>query len=683
GFVGDVFQASRRDRQILLRGVYFTSGTQDGTQIDRLLGAISRRFGVAADVAQPAAGKGKAYFVERLLKDVVIGESGLAGVNRRLELQKAAWQLAAYAATVLVVVIGLIVLYVSYSNNRTYLDQVSQDVATLKTVRPPPARASLQAFLPFLNAARTVSDSANRYRDGAPFSMRWGLYQGNAIGNAARDAYLRELDTILLPRFGARVRQRLVENAAQPEKLYGYLKAYVMLGNPKHLDKKFLQSVGDAEWPPPLSGSRSGALPSTHIRNLLEYSDTLRPIPIEPVLVEQARSNLKQAAIPRIVYSQIKRAYADDPNGLRLDAVAGLGIEKVLRRRSGRRLSEPVPTIYTQAVFKDITGPSMLKFVKQLAEEEWVWGTGGVGGVANASNLGPQVTAVYETDYADWWTGFLDDLAIVPVPTVQQYDEGVGILTSPTSSPLKGVLKVAADNTLLVGGAADPSKQSITERLSNATRDAFQRAQQTVTGGSPPGTKVMQQFEPLQRLMTGTPAPVGGGLEQVRNVPESVARVLPQLGGTAPLTQITDPAVRDLWRSVKEDAANLAAPANRLVTEIVDIAGRKVEDAAKRELDALYESQVVSRCKVAIAGRYPFGSGAEIPLVDFADVFGYGGLYDKFFTDRLDKVVDSAQTPWTWRADPLSSSPDLLPQFERAQRIRRMFFANGSKNPEL
>ena len=35
------------DRQILLRGVYFTSGTQDGTPIDRLLGAIGRRFGVA------------------------------------------------------------------------------------------------------------------------------------------------------------------------------------------------------------------------------------------------------------------------------------------------------------------------------------------------------------------------------------------------------------------------------------------------------------------------------------------------------------------------------------------------------------------------------------------------------------------------------------------------------------
>ena len=50
----------------------------------------------------PPTGRGKAYFVERLLKDVVIGESGLAGVNRRLEMRKAAWQLGAYAAMALV-----------------------------------------------------------------------------------------------------------------------------------------------------------------------------------------------------------------------------------------------------------------------------------------------------------------------------------------------------------------------------------------------------------------------------------------------------------------------------------------------------------------------------------------------------------------------------------------------------
>ena len=43
-FVSDVFASTRFDQQILLRGVYFTSGTQEGTPIDRLLGAIGRRL---------------------------------------------------------------------------------------------------------------------------------------------------------------------------------------------------------------------------------------------------------------------------------------------------------------------------------------------------------------------------------------------------------------------------------------------------------------------------------------------------------------------------------------------------------------------------------------------------------------------------------------------------------------
>ncbi len=105
-FVSDVFASTRFDQPILLRGVYFTSGTQDGTPIDRLLGAIGRRFGVASEAVAASTGRGKAYFVERLLKEVLIGESGLAGVNRRVEMRNAALQLGAYAAMALLAVLG-------------------------------------------------------------------------------------------------------------------------------------------------------------------------------------------------------------------------------------------------------------------------------------------------------------------------------------------------------------------------------------------------------------------------------------------------------------------------------------------------------------------------------------------------------------------------------------------------
>ena len=43
-FVTDVFASSRFDQQVLLRGVYLTSGTQEGTPIDRLLGADRPRL---------------------------------------------------------------------------------------------------------------------------------------------------------------------------------------------------------------------------------------------------------------------------------------------------------------------------------------------------------------------------------------------------------------------------------------------------------------------------------------------------------------------------------------------------------------------------------------------------------------------------------------------------------------
>ncbi|MDT8345221.1 MAG: type VI secretion system membrane subunit TssM, partial [Thermohalobaculum sp.] len=45
-FLSDVFQDSRFEDRHLLRGVYFTSGTQEGTPIDRLMMGMARTFGI-------------------------------------------------------------------------------------------------------------------------------------------------------------------------------------------------------------------------------------------------------------------------------------------------------------------------------------------------------------------------------------------------------------------------------------------------------------------------------------------------------------------------------------------------------------------------------------------------------------------------------------------------------------
>ncbi len=44
-----VFSTSEFDRRLLLRGIYLTSGTQEGMPIDRVLGSVARTLGVSRE----------------------------------------------------------------------------------------------------------------------------------------------------------------------------------------------------------------------------------------------------------------------------------------------------------------------------------------------------------------------------------------------------------------------------------------------------------------------------------------------------------------------------------------------------------------------------------------------------------------------------------------------------------
>ena len=172
-WVSDVFTAREFDGRILLRGVYFTSGTQEGTPIDRLLGTIGRTFG-ATDAVMSPRGPGKAYFVERLLKQVMIGESGLAGVNRRLELRKASLLLGAYVAAGLLAALGIAALSISYTRNRDFLEQIDNDITMFEQTAPVTPQSPLDAIVVRLDAIRAVVDRADRSRT-TSLPMRWGL----------------------------------------------------------------------------------------------------------------------------------------------------------------------------------------------------------------------------------------------------------------------------------------------------------------------------------------------------------------------------------------------------------------------------------------------------------------------------------------------------------------------------
>jgi type VI secretion system protein ImpL len=685
-FVSEVFSATRFDKQLLLRGVYFTSGTQEGTPIDRLLGALSRQFAIA-ESAVSAGGRGKAYFIERLLMDVVFAESGLAGVNRRVEVQKAALQLSAYVAMLLVGVIGLIGLTTSYRANRNYLAGVDQELRDLRAAGGDNV-TSLDAQLPRLDLIRRVSDSANRYNDRTPWSMGWGLYQGEAVGEAARDAYARALNGVFLPQVTARFKQRLTTHAAEPEKLYEYLKGYLMLGDPARLDREQLQFLAEQEW-----DASYGAVPDTresvakHFRSLLD-SGKLGKRTLDETIVAQTRNTLLQASKAGLVYRYVRLNYADDPaRALRLDVEAGIGAEKVLRRKSGVPLSMPLPSLYTKDVFNEVVTKGMTDLVKRFAAEQWVWGKDAPS-LSNSATLTQEVLDVYEKDYIAFWDRIFREIDTVPMGAMANAKESLAILSGPTS-PLRGILKAIDKHTYLVGpqeAAPKDAASGVKDRLKNIFGTA---APGVVVPTTKPGNQITMHFAEIHRLVTGDAgaAPIDGVLRTMQQMQQKMAPIGQNVGeSAADANSLRD--IGDLSNSLKRDAALLPAPLGAVITAIASGSLSAVRGSGSTVVSNNYEQAVLRECRVLVNGRYPFerGSSSDIPIADFERLFGPNGVYDTFFKSDLQNRVSRARSPWTWLTDssgaPVGSGIPLA-KFEAAERIRQIFFRGASPKFEI
>jgi type VI secretion system protein ImpL len=204
GFLEQVFSGGGSlEERPLLRGVYLTSGTQEGTPIDRVLGTLSRTFGVERKLASMPGGRGKSFFLNRLLKDVVFGEQGLVGENRAMERRHAMLRLAGYAVTLLVSV-GLVAGWaLSFSRNKSYIASVDArlpDVRRLVDALPPANSGDITPLPGPLGAVREAPRSADFPIDAPPKTMTLGLYQGGKLDAAANLGYQRLLETALLPR---------------------------------------------------------------------------------------------------------------------------------------------------------------------------------------------------------------------------------------------------------------------------------------------------------------------------------------------------------------------------------------------------------------------------------------------------------------------------------------------------
>jgi type VI secretion system protein ImpL len=244
-----------------------------------------------------------------------------------------------------------------------------------------------------------------------------------------------------------------------------------------------------------------------HFEELLA-NDRVQSVTLDNQAVVQARISLGSASIPVLMYDRLKLSYLDDPKrAVRLDTAAGVGAAQALVRRSGKPLSQPVPALYTPAVFKEFNKTGKYQLIEQFAADGWVFGDQGLD-PRRGGALIYDVLNLYEGDYIRTWDQIVKDVAIKPAADTQEFTQILGIISSP-ASPLKGFLSAVAVNTDLLKPDTSVQGQA-SDALSKAADAKLDVLKKIIgsppEGAAPPGAKVTAYFAPIRQLVEGPPA---------------------------------------------------------------------------------------------------------------------------------------------------------------------------------
>ncbi len=701
-FVTAVFSGQAVAPAPLLRGVYLTSGTQEGTPIDRMLGAVARSFGLDAQRAPAPTAQPRTYFVQTLLRSVVLGESGLAGFNPRHQRRRILLHAAACAGVVLVAGLWVAAMSASYHGNAGYLAQVRQALQERPETPDPSQGSDLRDY--YARAMHRLQATEAVARVAAPagkpaWSQRWGLDQRGAIGREMAQARVRELNALLVPGLSAQLRRGLQHAAGEPQALYYYLKGYLMLGQTAHLQPEELRALValDAqrlfEGDPVLVKALDGQLAA-----LVERPGQLRAISPEPLLVEQARNTLRSANLATLVYSDLKLgAHALPAPALRLDRALGL-LADVFQRRSGTALSAPWPALYTQPVFAELAGSGIDAAVERFVADDWVLGRQRMDAMARA-RLSNEVLRLYEQDYIRAWDGLLADLQLAPDSAPDAASSTLSRISGP-SSPLRLLLALVREQTqdLTRAAPAGAGAKAVAAAADKGTAAAGALAAQAagrVPAGNAalkaalapgagevariePGVAVSEHFAALSQLCAG--APGATPLDAVLVTFEQLGRqLLSPPAGSQPA------AASEALLLARQQAAQLPPPVSGWLLALSGQGSAQLSRQNQAALDDTVARSVSQVCAEFVRGRYPFDptASAEIPVQNFAELFGYGGRFDVLYQQALEPLLDTAGPRWQWK-DPANAAADpaLPARMQLADAIKHRYFRNGAQ-PEV
>jgi type VI secretion system protein ImpL len=697
-FLDLVFGGANDGPVPLLRGVYFTSGTQEGTPIDRLTGALARSVGV--DLAtmqslQPV--HGRSYFLERLLKDVIFGEALLvahdpAAVRRRLVLRRAGYGLA---ASLVLVTAGT--LWQVRNAGQREIDGLAAALGGYEqTARSlpldPVADDDLVHLTPLLDQAAQLPHGAPE-----PSWLPAALSQRDKLDASVRVVYRHALEWALLPRLMWRLETEMRGNLNRAEFVYEAALVYLMLGNAGPLDTSLIREWMKLDWEVAYPGPGYGLMRDS----LLHHLDALlgEPLPqiqLDNELVAAARDRIATVPLAQRVYSRIRASVAAQrqPPWRPSDSLGPVGVSLFVRA-SGKPMTDGIPGFFTIDGFHNVLLPSVGSAAKSVVAESWVLGRQLAFDPAapQVQTLKGDVVGLYEADYAPMWDLMLADLNVAQLRSPSQAAQDLYIMASPESPMRKLLVAISRQLTLSVspGGAPAASKADASPNNTELRLRSLFGVAPPAAPAPPqlPGHEIDARYHALRELVGDGPgAPIDLVLRSIGEMQQELAKqaaTLVSSGAVASTGGGIDPAL-----ALKADALREPQPVRRWLGAIAAGAIALRSGDSRQQLATIFNASggPAELCSTSVNGRFPFvaNSTDDVPIESFARLFAPGAALDGFVNTLLGRYVDTSGKTWRLISRDAASAPVSaadLAQFQRAAGIRDVFFADGGTRPHV
>jgi type VI secretion system protein ImpL len=693
-FLRDIFGSSRFEIKAFLRGVYFTSGTQEGTPIDRIMGVLAGVYGMERHELPVFQGRPKSFFITRLLKEVILPEAELAGLDPRIESRRIWLQRAAYGSLFLLT-FGLLTLWsVSYLKNSRAIAQVQQKLNNYRLVSTGPATPD-DAMRSIIKRLDAIADAKRVYGKHS-WTMGFGLYQGDKVNAGVNEVYGQRLMADLLPQINLQIKQQMRQilarsNDADSGYLYELLRTYLMLALPERMNTSVASSsIRDCfERIYPREPKFQQQI-EVHSDALLKVLD--KPMPVDRQLVENARQKLKSVPLGTQLYNQLKSvALADHTNDFRLlDAVPRAG--DVFVTKDGKDLeSISIPGFYTSRGYDAYFRKQGLDLVQRTLKEDWVLNQYPERQQTNKSTnltlLYGDLQRQYFAEYALVWRKMLSNLTIKKPKGIYGTIQVLDQLSGP-DTPLRPLLRAVEKNTRL-GRLTDSKQAAAAEKGSPlATPDD----PEIVTSG--PAVQLESGFQALDRLVESSgqaPPPLEEVIKHINEIRDLLMQVT---GGANSEEQALKYAqermngfgAQDVMKRAGLEFSRLPEPLHAWLSSLAATGWATTLENAKSEMNSAWRTDVVNYYRASLDGRYPLfrNSRNDATMTDFVRFFGPQGIMDKFFATYLKSFVDTN----TWRQESMDKqgihlSAQVIREFQDASKIRNAFFAPGQSAPSV